>query len=1127
MRVLRGTLTFVLGMIIGIILFVLSIGGTVLILATRVTVGNIQSSVIGSEIISPDSQIYEKSVLDAVKGVLSDVQNFDKLSLKTLYDHYGISIINGVSGIDFTDKDFYDVPISELVNDLSIVVNSFTLRDVSKIAGVDFESYNLPVLLDNLDNSVSKAVDNILGAINGDLSIRTIKDSIGIDLGLDDNSLLSTIQYIALSSFGSLIDALRLNVLLNADTDTFIPTAGIEYYAKADIFEKVSAADLANANYVAPLGVETYLAGGIDTDGNGTMETMDIRELRFVKKTSTVDGEQTESYVVDNSCYSESFDIAENEKTFYRHIEYVKSNAEDGERYIMSYANHIESTDGTSYTLVQKGFIPEDEAVSDGDALWGIFGEVDKDSKLDELDDTLSVSYKRVHVGSSMPILQKIVYMTVGELRNADSLLDSLTVADIIEINEDSAKILRSLAARKTKIKQLGSVAGTLPLGEIIDIKTSPYVESRNGRYVRIVDENTYMLYTEGESEGLTRYKKNADGTYTPDDKGAFVHSVYYTLYNAAEHTDLVRYDRAEGEASSIILQRFTGATLNDFSSALSNLMLSDVMQIDGDVYAVADKEHIDTHPDERYFYYDEEKRIYKVANEEYRAEHTDITYYHVTISGNSTSFLKKLAFVHVDNLSAAMETLIDDLMISEILDVYTLNALKLSPTENTGFVEGGEYLLEYDENAAYCGVDDYGKYVYSYDERGSYARSNFLFTLLPKEDINGYSEGDSTKYIYYTYKSFAQLWDELGGNNEEFTKKAAELINCGNMYYFDKTAGEYKRNIVLCTYLFGHTETKIANNLPQVTFPYRGEVFFRVKTNSAEENGTTVFKGIMYTLKDGVSVPEYGVYVNDNFRGFLEYDDDNPAFANMPLGTFIKSAIPTENGLEYFILRDEIPFYALALNDKGFVANNQIRYERRRCEYVYVLAENGNFVYVDGQYIDYNEEIHSSTDARFVRKYGYIANENEVYFTQLGTDGTPDRKVTEFAPQGINEYIRKKSVPVLRLLASGTIGEMTGIISNATIGDVIEAESDGLFAIPEVREAKISEIGTVFSSLLANMTVGNLISWSNVIDVNQYVKIALDGVTINTLLHSLEYDATRGMIVVNMLKLYGYENAA
>lgn len=168
MRVLRGTLTFVLGMVIGIVLFVVAIGGTLAILATQFTVGDLQKAIIGSDnVISSDSDIYDKTILDAVKDVVSDIQNFDTLSLKTLYEHYGIKLFNGISGIDFTDKDFYSVPIPDLINDLSIVVNSFTLNDVSKIAGVDFSSYNLPILTNNLDNNLSTAMDNILGSLNG------------------------------------------------------------------------------------------------------------------------------------------------------------------------------------------------------------------------------------------------------------------------------------------------------------------------------------------------------------------------------------------------------------------------------------------------------------------------------------------------------------------------------------------------------------------------------------------------------------------------------------------------------------------------------------------------------------------------------------------------------------------------------------------------------------------------------------------------------------------------------------------------------------------------------------------------------------------------------------------------
>ena len=119
-------------MVIGIILFVVAIGGTLVLLATQMTVGQIQQAVIGSDsVISSDSEIYDKTVFDTVQSVMNDFQNFDKLSLKTLYEHYGIKLLNGISGIDFTNKDFYSVPIPDLINDLSIVVNSFSLYDIS------------------------------------------------------------------------------------------------------------------------------------------------------------------------------------------------------------------------------------------------------------------------------------------------------------------------------------------------------------------------------------------------------------------------------------------------------------------------------------------------------------------------------------------------------------------------------------------------------------------------------------------------------------------------------------------------------------------------------------------------------------------------------------------------------------------------------------------------------------------------------------------------------------------------------------------------------------------------------------------------------------------------------------
>ena len=77
MRVLRGTLTFVLGMIIGIILFVLAIGGAVFVVGTSVTVGQLQQKITQEEIIAPDSALYGQTVLDAVKSLINDINGID------------------------------------------------------------------------------------------------------------------------------------------------------------------------------------------------------------------------------------------------------------------------------------------------------------------------------------------------------------------------------------------------------------------------------------------------------------------------------------------------------------------------------------------------------------------------------------------------------------------------------------------------------------------------------------------------------------------------------------------------------------------------------------------------------------------------------------------------------------------------------------------------------------------------------------------------------------------------------------------------------------------------------------------------------------------------------------------
>lgn len=556
MRVLKGTLTFILGMVLGIILFVLAIGGAVFAVGSSMTVGQLQESLTQEEVIAKDSALYSQKLIDAIKSIVGDVKNIKSLSLKTLYEHYGISLLNGISGIDFTEKEFYTLPISELIDDTSKIVNSFTLGDISKITNVDFSSYGLPVLDDNLNNNVKTALNNILSSLNGDLTIRSINDKFGIDIGVGENSLLAAVQDVALSNFGSVVNAMMLDKILNVDSDTFVKVGENDVYVKADRYDVVWDADLQNSAYTAPVGVETYIAGATDSDSDGTIDTLVEKELRFVKKiTQDADGNEVVKYVVDNSCYATDFNAETNEKEFYRHVQYEKYTGASDEYFVLSYANKIVEVGSTSFTLYTKGFlslndvyttvgstvVPFSSGVTTGKITLGntvrkaadgsfenaeryfIYDSpVDKNTKLSAYEDGKTPvyvdCYERVHVGSSEQVLQLVAYMTITELQNAE-LLNSLTVGDVV--SGDSSKIVNAL--KDCKLKDIGTKINTLKIDDVIDINDSSSIAMKSLAAHGATLDNIDTIVNElsiGELIEITydQYAKNPSGDYVKTD---------------------------------------------------------------------------------------------------------------------------------------------------------------------------------------------------------------------------------------------------------------------------------------------------------------------------------------------------------------------------------------------------------------------------------------------------------------------------------------------------------------------------------------------------------------------------------------------------------------------------------
>ena len=809
MRVLKGTLTFILGMVLGIILFVLAIGGAVFAIGSSMTVGQLQESLTQEEVIAKDSALYSQKLIDAIKSIIGDVKDIKSLSLKTLYEHYGISVLNGINGIDFTEKEFYSLPISELIGDTSKIVNSFTLSDISKIADVDFSSYGLPVLDDNLNNNVKTALNNIMSSLNGDLTIRSINDKFGIDIGVGENALLAAVQDVALSNFGSVVNAMMLDKILNVDSDTFVKVGENDVYVKADRYDVVSNADLKNSAYTAPVGVETYIAGATDSDNDGTADTLVEKELRFVKKiTQDADGNEVVKYVVDNSCYATDFNAETNEKEFYRHVQYKKYSGASDEYFVLSYANKIVEVGSTSFTLYTKGFLSlNDVYVSVGGTVVpfgaGVSGAkitlgstlrkteegnfenseryfvfdvpVDKNTKLRAFEDgTVPVytdCYERVHVGSSEQILQLVAYMTVTELQNADDLLNSLTVGDVvssdsskivnalkdcklkdigtkintlkiddvIDINDESSIAMKSLAAHGATLDNIDTIVNELSIGELMEVTYDVYQAQADGDYVKVdlfVPYNEYLeIHKTAKSEnGL--FVKDASGNYvsTTDETGdVYVNIGRYTLFDSEKHAGLDRYALTSESATSITIQSMArrGYLIDEIGTKVDSLCIDELIRIKADSAVIMRSLAKRGTTLNKFADIADELKLSEV----------------IEISADSARIMKSL--VARDCLIKDLDKIANDLTLSETVDV---KFDQFTPNASGKYVKvvGDGYVFYDSENVLMQGMQRFKKdsssspATYVADDNGSFVH-DFYFTLY-----NIAKHSDATLYTRY-----------------------------------------------------------------------------------------------------------------------------------------------------------------------------------------------------------------------------------------------------------------------------------------------------------------------------------------------------------------------------------------
>lgn len=1131
-------LNFVIGMIVGMVLLVVAVAGAVLAAGTLVSVGQIEST-LGTDIFDDESSVNDLTVLELVQNLVKDLQNLDGFTIEKLKTDYGVKIPDEISGIDITPV--FGYPITEVPNHLGDIVNNMTLRDVGEFLDMDFETEypDLRVLQDNLDEKVNVALDNVLSSIDDEkMTVYTIERDFGLSLG--ENNLIATLKHTPLSSFAAVMDHLPVGTVVDADSDLFVAEGAVALFVVTDEFVEVPAGELTSSLADESRVAETYIAGA---DENGII----YREMRYVMND---DG----TYEPDNSCYASSFDAAANTETYYRHIVYTAydSAATYGEGTVFAvktFLNDFVADGEGGFVLADGGFFTLDNVFTDLDGTTlnthilsdtSVVGEggldlaalelyvsvtnddettslrpadtfgvdpavtVDDDTRLDDN----FTGWVRIHVGDADPAMQVIAGETISTISGATDAITALKLGEVLDIDENSAKILQTLA--DTPINKMSNALDTITLADATDIAMSEYVVATDGAYVKVTSES--------------------GGTY-------------FTLYNPTVHTgeNIVRYDRIVGDGdASVALQRLAGTTIPNISAAFSGMVLGDALNIEVDTFAPVEGALV---PGETYYIFNKLGYPERVVYEDGKSD-PDAAYFERTREGEGNAVLKQLAYVKIDDVSEAMDGIIENTLLSDIIDVVEYAVIEVTDVSGDPDASSEQWFFEHD--AVYTvGTGEKAKhYTFVYDGNGKYYMTDVIYLPATNAQKNLFSNGAVTfSYVLNdTYERVIDLINARGGNIYFKSTEDGETVYKTNpallAYYIAQSAlgGDAEANAseaLQNTYSrvedeSGESDTKVPVYTNVAENAYGGLYVFNEGsvTGSAESGFSVTFGG--YALYDATNPAHWGAEL------YFKYSDGYYPASSEALenggytlytyapGSFTEASDPTgsDEGEYYVKLASKTEesgdasrtVYYYTLIDENFEEGYTV-YANRECDTVYVKDEGGDWVKVGSEWVafDENDPEHEGLD-RFNAVIGYIGN-------SAANDGGVD--LDRLSNSAVTNTIEEKSPTILITLLQRqvTIGSLNETIDTLTIGELMEIEPGSVFDNDVLRNATIENLSEKVSSLFTDMTIGTLLEYANV-SVSSEIAYILQDVKIADFFGALEYQ--KGQLTVNMAKLFG-----
>lgn len=715
-------LTFILGLVVGVLLVGGTIAGVVYYAVAAVSINDVEKYTKQEfTFIDKDAEIRNKSILDIydmVKG--GNIKETTVSDAKRIFGIDIIKILENSLEITVDDKSretLGALKVADVFKDdnLKVVLNCFTLGDVLKKTGIDTTTglASKPLVQEHISEPVIDGFNALLKSLElNEMTIAEMQYLLGVSFGA--GGVLDTVANVKIGDLNSAINNIKFEDVL--------PDFDRDFYAEWDntgavLYKKESGGEIKLKQLIEADGTSEFFKfvnteakdpaktyyklnreeGTIKVSDDGNWEL--IKELPDFNNRYDISGKRNRfglAYVVlvdDNQIkitkrYADRDCTVENEDGMY-YFKYTKDAAGTNYRYGAAIRTKIEGTDPAQYKEVieWRGYVEAtDGFVNTTPETYGYSSpaQYEKEELVKQETPDLIIC-ALVHVGKSEPVLKALADETLNTL---DGAIGDMKLGQVIEITDDSADILKKL--KDSKISEIDKDVKNVKVGDIMKVVSVTTAEkATDGAYIALP-----ALAAGKEYKGTFITAKDGDKT------------VYLVKYKDGLVGFGDRYNIRE-KASNGVVVALANKTIGELQTAgiddlINTALLSGVMDIDGDVFvsdSTADAKFIldeDAHGENGFF---------RLAAAGETAEYKRV------YEGDGNAVVKKLSTIGVNNIAARMDDVVNSTLLKEVVEVKERYKLKVATATEIGDTSVRKYISLADVYAAtdYAGTFNVG----------------------------------------------------------------------------------------------------------------------------------------------------------------------------------------------------------------------------------------------------------------------------------------------------------------------------------------------------------------------------------------------------------------------------------